>query len=111
MFRHTAYPGVKPPSVPSLSSASATKYLPPPICAFVRRFGTWAPTQNVGALSLRVSTQAIMDVVVLFPCVPATAMLYRCVINALSNRPRRTVATPSSTVARSSSFSPLTADV
>ena len=31
MLRHTEYSGVKPISVPSLSSASATKYFPPPI--------------------------------------------------------------------------------
>src|SRR5438552_2953761 len=39
MFRHTAYSGLNPMSVPSLSQASPTKYLPPPICAFVPPFG------------------------------------------------------------------------
>jgi len=60
----------------SLSSASATRYCELPRRAFEPRASTRPPTTTVGSRPPAARTEATMDVVVVLPCIPATAMPY-----------------------------------
>src|SRR5271166_245792 len=60
----------------SLSSASATRYCDLPRRAFEPRVSTRPPTTTVGSRPPAASTVAIIDVVVVLPCMPATAIPY-----------------------------------
>ena len=61
---------------PSLSSASATRYSPRPRRALLPRLFTRPPTIVVGSRPPSDSTAATSEVVVVFPCAPATATPY-----------------------------------
>ena len=68
----------------SLSSASATRYWLCPSRAFDPIASTRPPTTTVGSKPPAVSTDATIDVVVVFPCIPAIAMPYFSRISSAS---------------------------
>ena len=70
--------------VPSLSSASATRNRPCPSRALLSSACRRPPMTIVGSKWAWASTVAISDVVVVLPCVPATAMPYLRRINSAS---------------------------
>ena len=72
----------------SYSSASTTNASPCPARAFVFRLMGVAPMMKLGSSSASIKIVAIMLVVVLLPCVPATAMPTRSCINAFNTSPR-----------------------
>ena len=76
MLVTTATVGDSNRKVPSLSSASATRISPRPICALPASDRTRPPMTRVGSISASVSTWPIIDVVVVLPWLPATAMPY-----------------------------------
>ncbi len=61
---------------PSLSSASATRKSPEPSLALDPRLLSFPPTTAVGSHPAAARTVATIEVVVVFPCVPAMAMPY-----------------------------------
>src|SRR5512141_278019 len=69
---------------PSLSSASATRNSPCPSFALDPRLFSFPPTTAVGSQPAVASTVATIEVVVVFPCVPAIAMPYFIRINSAS---------------------------
>ena len=74
MFVTTAIIGCRCRNDASLSSASATRYLPSPSFAFAFALASRPPITNVGSTPASASTLAIRLVVVVLPCVPAIAM-------------------------------------
>ena len=74
MFVITAIVGNSFRNDRSLSSASATMYSPLPSRALLPKALTRPPMTAVGSSPARSSTNAIIDVVVVFPCEPATAI-------------------------------------
>ena len=68
----------------SLSSASATRYCDLPDRAFDPMASTRPPTTTVGSRPPAANTEAIIEVVVVLPCMPATAMPYLNLINSAS---------------------------
>ncbi len=56
------------------SQASVRKVLEPPTRIFPPMAGRMPPTEMVGSVSAARRTVDIMEVVVVLPCVPATAM-------------------------------------
>ena len=88
--------------VPSLSSASTTSRSLPVHCAPVPASETSPPTTKLGASPASARVSISIDVVVVLPCVPATATdRARAQIEA-SMPARRSVGIPSSTPWRSS---------
>ena len=83
----------------SLSSASATRYLPRPSRALLPNELTRPPITAVGSRPATSSTSAIIDVVVVLPCAPATAMPWRSRISSASSSARGTTARPRSRAA------------
>src|SRR5512134_1903099 len=69
---------------PSLSSASATRNSPWPSFALDPRLFSFPPTTAVGPQPAVASTVATIEVVVVFPCVPAIAMPYFMRISSAS---------------------------
>ena len=69
---------------PSLSSASATKKSPRPSLAFDPSAFKRPPITMVGSRPPRARTVATIEVVVVFPCVPATATPYFIRISSAS---------------------------
>ena len=61
---------------PSDSSASATKYWPVPRCALAPDAIRVPPIANDGSVPHACKATVSIDEVVVFPCVPATAMLF-----------------------------------
>ncbi len=61
-------------SEPSDSSASTTTCRPAPLRALTPSCGSEPPTTKVGSAPSSASTKAIMPLVVVLPCEPATAM-------------------------------------
>jgi hypothetical protein len=76
MLVTTAIVGESSRKDPSLSSASRTIYSPFPSRALLPMVFNRPPTTTVGSNPARSRIVAIMDVVVVFPWVPAMAMLY-----------------------------------
>ena len=76
MLVTTATAGESSRNVPSLSSASATRMSPLPICALPASERTRPPMTRVGSIRASVSTWPIIEVVVVFPWLPATATPY-----------------------------------
>ena len=74
MFVITAIVGNNLRNVRSLSSASATMSSPLPSRALLPKALNRPPITAVGSSPARSSTNAIIDVVVVFPCDPATAI-------------------------------------
>ncbi len=74
MLVTTATVGESIRKLPSLSSASATRSFPWPSRALVPSARSLPPITTVGSRPARASTSAMKDVVVVLPCVPATAM-------------------------------------
>ena len=84
MFVTTATVGVSRRNERSLSSASTTMYSPLPRRALLPKAESLPPMTAVGSSPARSSTRATIDVVVVFPCAPATAMPDRSRINSAS---------------------------
>ncbi len=84
MLVMTAINGFRRRKLPSLSSASATSHWPPPSFALAPAASSWPPMTNVGSNPPSLSTAAARLVVVVLPCVPATAMPRRKRINSAS---------------------------
>ena len=80
----TAMVGVSFRKEPSDSSASATRYSPWPSRALEPKLVTRPPTTTVGSSRASARTAPIMDVVVVLPWVPATAMPYLSRISSAS---------------------------
>ena len=76
MLVTTAITGESSRKVPSLSSASATSSSPWPRRALVPMACTLPPMTVVGSMPALPRIAAISEVVVVLPCVPATAMPY-----------------------------------
>ena len=74
MLVTTVIAGESSRNVPSLSSASATKRSPRPSRALLPRAWTLPPITTVGSSRARARIAAMSEVVVVLPCVPATAM-------------------------------------
>src|SRR5256886_8724291 len=72
----TATTGASMRKLRSLSSASTTKYSPLPSRAVVPIWLTFPPITNVGSRCAAASTEATIEVVVVLPCAPATAIPY-----------------------------------
>ena len=70
----TAITGASSRNERSLSSASTTMYSPWPTRALAPAWFTRPPTTNVGSRPAAARTAATIEVVVVFPCAPATAM-------------------------------------
>ncbi len=94
----------------SLSSASATRYRPRPSLALLPNELTRPPMTAVGSRPAMSSTSAIIEVVVVLPCAPATAMPWRRLISSASSSARGTTARPRSRAAAISGFVARTAD-
>ena len=73
MLVTTATSGVYSSSEPSLSSASATKQSPLPLCALVPASPRSPPTANDGSIPACCSATMSIEVVVVLPCVPVTS--------------------------------------
>ena len=69
---------------PSDSSASATKYLPVPLCAFEPDALIVPPIAKEGSAPQACRATVSMEEVVVFPCVPATAILIDSLISKAS---------------------------
>ncbi len=80
----TAMVGLSFRNEPSLSSASATRKSPRPSLALVPRAFRRPPMTMVGSSPPRARTVATMEVVVVFPWVPATATPYFIRISSAS---------------------------
>ena len=81
---------------PSDSSASATKISPVPRWAFEPEAVMVPPIANEGSAPHACNATANMDDVVVFPCVPATAMLVESDIRIESAAARVRILIPSS---------------
>src|SRR5512140_130924 len=95
---------------PSLSSASATRNSPWPSFAFDPRLFSFPPTTAVGSQPAVASTVATIEVVVVFPCVPAIAMPYFIRINSASISARGITGIFRRCASRTSGLSDLTAE-
>ena len=84
MFVITAIVGDSFRNDRSLSSASATISSPRPSRALLPNALSRPPITAVGSSPARSSTSAIIDVVVVLPCAPATAMPKRSRISSAS---------------------------
>ena len=84
MFVITAIDGHSIRNDRSLSSASATMYSPRPSRALLPKALSRPPITAVGSSPARSSTSAIIDVVVVLPCEPATAIENRSRISSAS---------------------------
>ncbi len=84
MFVTTAIVGVSRRNDRSLSSASTTMYSPRPRRALLPKAESLPPMTAVGSSPARSSTSATIDVVVVLPCAPATAMPERSRISSAS---------------------------
>ena len=84
MFVITAIDGDSFRNERSLSSASATMYSPRPSRALLPNALSRPPITAVGSSPARSSTSAIIEVVLVLPCAPATAMPKRSRISSAS---------------------------
>src|SRR5581483_6141793 len=110
MFVTTATIGERRRNVPSLSSASATRNSPCPRRAFVPSVRSFPPTTTVGSRPASRSTAATRDVVVVFPCVPATAIPYFIRMSSASISARGMTGIFSSRARTTSGFANVTAE-
>src|SRR5690349_15168239 len=101
----TATVGVSLRKEPSDSSASATRYSPAPSRAFAPRLSTRPPTTMVGSKRASDSTAPTIDVVVVLPCVPATATPIFMRMSSASISARGMVGIPRCRAAPSSTLS------
>ena len=106
----TAIVGVSCRNEPSDSSASATRNSPWPSRALEPRAVTRPPTTTVGSKPASASTAPTIDVVVVLPWVPATAMPYLSRISSASISARGITGTPRWRAAWSSALSRATAE-
>ena len=106
MFVTTAIVGLRRRNEPSDSSASATISSPLPSRACERSEPTRPPTTIVGSSPPSSRTAAIIEVVVVFPCEPATAMPYFIRISSASISARGMIGIPRRRASRTSTFSP-----
>ena len=84
MFVITAIDGDSFRNERSLSSASATMYSPRPSRALLPNALSRPPITAVGSRPARSSTSATIEVVLVLPCAPATAMPNRSRISSAS---------------------------
>src|SRR6185503_19123125 len=94
----------------SLSSASATRYSPRPSRALLPKAESRPPITAVGSTPARSSTTAIIDVVVVLPCEPATAIENRSRISSASISARGMTGMPRRVASTTSGFEGRTAD-
>ena len=94
MLVTTATLGVYSSSVPSLSSASATKQSPLPWWALVPASPSSPPTANDGSRPQCCSATISIDVVVVLPWVPVTINVVRPAISLASTTGRNTTGIP-----------------
>ena len=110
MFVMTAKRGESFKNDRSLSSASATRYLPRPSLALLPNELTRPPITTVGSRPATSSTRAIIDVVVVLPCAPATAIPWRSCMSSARTSARATTGKPRSRAATISGLVDRTAD-
>ena len=110
MFVITAIDGDSFRNERSLSSASTTMYSPWPSRALLPKALSRPPITAVGSRPARSSTSAIIEVVLVLPCAPATAMPKRSRISSASISARGITGTRRSRACDSSGLSALTAD-
>ncbi len=91
------------------SSASTTNHSPSPHSAFGKPSPTGAPTSHPGRKPAERSACTIIDAVVVFPCVPATAIVRFISVNSPSSSARGRSLKPRSRAASRSGFSAGTA--
>ena len=94
----------------SLSSASATMYSPRPSRALLPNALSRPPITAVGSTPARSSTSAIIEVVVVLPCEPATAIENRSRISSASISARGITGMPRRAASTISGFDARTAD-
>ena len=109
MFVFTASTGCSTRNEASDSSASATRNSPLPRRALAPADKSRPPMTKVGSRPPSASTLAIRLVVVVFPCVPATAMPCFSRMSSASISARGTTGMPFSRAATTSLFMPSTA--
>ena len=102
MFNTAASVGRRFRKLRSYSQASATKNRPAPTRQGPPSCGTVAPTMKLGSSPAATRAWAIIAVVVLLPCVPATATPHWAAINSPSIRLYLTHRTPAASAASSS---------
>ena len=110
MFVITAIDGDSLRNERSLSSASTTMYSPRPSRALLPNALNRPPITAVGSSPARSSTIAIIDVVLVLPCAPATAMPSRSRISSASISARGMTGTCRARASTSSGLSGRTAD-
>ena len=110
MFVTTATSGSKTMNEPSLSSVSATKTSPLPWWALAPLVTRLPPTAKDGSSPQCCSATVSMDVVVVLPCVPATATLRYPRIRATSATVRGSTRKPRARASTSSGFDSGTAE-
>ena len=110
MFVITAIDGHSIRNDRSLSSASATMYSPRPSRALLPNALNRPPITAVGSSPARSSTSAIIDVVVVLPCEPATAIENRSRISSASISARGITGMPRRCASTTSGFVGRTAD-
>ena len=110
MFVTTAMVGLSRRNEPSDSSASATIRSPCPSRALARSDPMRPPTTIVGSRPQPARTAAIIDVVDVFPCEPATAIPYFIRISSASISARGMIGIARRRASFTSGFSPAMAD-
>ena len=110
MFVMTAIDGQSIRNDRSLSSASATMNSPLPRRALLPKALNRPPITAVGSSPARSSARAIIDVVVVFPCEPATAIENRSRISSASISARGMTGMPRRFASTTSGFVGRTAD-
>ena len=110
MFVTTAIEGHSIRNDRSLSSASATMYSPRPSRAPLPNARSLPPITASGSSPLRSSTNAIIEVVVVLPCAPATAIENRIRISSASISARGMTGMPRRLASTTSGFDGRTAD-
>src|SRR5581483_10065601 len=110
MFVITAIVGNNFKNERSLSSASATISSPRPSRALLPNALSRPPITAVGSSPARSSTSAIIDVVVVLPCAPATAIANRNRISSASISARGITGICRRAASRTSGFAGFTAD-
>ena len=87
------------------SSASITAHSPAPQAAFVPAARSSPPITNAGSRPVSISASAAIDAVVVFPCVPLTAMVRFMRDSSPRRSPRWSTGVPASRAAASSGLS------
>ena len=106
----TAMAGESLRKLPSLSSASATRRSPPPSLALAPMLFSLPPVTTVGSMPAAPSMDAMSEVVVVFPWVPAMATPYFMRMSSASISALGIMGIFAASAALSSTLSALTAE-